>query len=621
MSSFNGKDLKLISPEMAFQDPDLVKNNKDQIMPVGKYIDLLYSKIEDSLKQREDLKDRVPENVNDFLSRSEEITKMFEDFSLVEYTKLKTMFIKSLDQIKAAYDNILEEYKQRIETAKTNFLANTEFIKKEVYSRYHIISDFDDLTKSSLISRAESSEDPCQYLQSLESQLDPALLDRTRLDAYSALLLNRLYRNLEEPPSFSPSRELQGQFEAIDQGVKLALGDIKKRIDETELKNVKINLLQERAVGQGLAGLVSRDGFSASQEINKEKKMGFKLVDKVLTDDALTCIHSIDDSLLCGGSHGGKLSLFSLDDKELLSSLNLNTSTITSLASLKTPSGKLYLLAGSDDTSGEISVVEAFNFGKKRQLVGGHSGGVCALATLKDGRSIISGGQDGCLCLWDFKEVGTSEGLVRKLPAHRVSVSAIRVCEEAGKVFTASRDGQILEWKMVFKKSAGGQHLDSLELVIKLERPYPVANIIIRQALAGDQIISVCVGGTTVEVIDMKNQTVTRRFESNDPTENFVIIEDLHRDGESDFAIMNTNMPGDARDPLLDRVPNSLNPNSLTSPLSSPLLNLQSLGDVFLGEGAPKVQLIQKNKKALLLAKISNPGQNRNCINLYDIVS
>jgi len=610
-----GSRPRLLCPECVFKEPELLHGAKDRVITIEEYLDRVGREIEAAKSSRDYLKENVPEQINEFFSSEERINSMYEQFVDVEFTKLKNIILMTVDKIREVSDAMIAAYKKRFDDGLSQFKKNSNYFRDEAYAKYHIISDLKDLDTARFIRKVEEANNPSDYIYSITTMNRPELQDKDNVDAYCLLLLNKFMRAIEEPPSFEIDKNLEAKINAFSTGAEAAIRDIANYIDQFCIKNIEVGDLQSSASISPLRKTVSADGYSAFMDFDMDKKLSLRLANKILsaTRAPLTCIANVDNDIIVAGDRDGRVAAYNIQDGEFLGILETLKERVSCLNTAKDRTLGTMVFSASTELGGPIVVSGLKPLKRIGELKGGHSGSVTAMCSYSEGRSLFSGGSDGVICVWDL--LNQNEPLMARVPAHRVQISCIKYDPFSQTILTGSKDGHICQWRIILHEDANGKFAKGLEPVKRIERPYPIANIILRQATGGSQLISVCQGGTSLEIIDLTNMIVEDRLESSNPTESFIVIEHLLRDGRKDFSILNTNLPGELNQDFdLPEVVNQADSGLLRHILTS---IQQASGD----PGNPKVQLVQHNKKSIRLAKITSPNTGATCINFYDIVT
>jgi WD40 repeat protein len=79
-----------------------------------------------------------------------------------------------------------------------------------------------------------------------------------------------------------------------------------------------------------------------------------------------------------------------------------------------------------------------------RQTLPGHSGGVEAVAVSADGTTVVSGGRDDVLRVWDL----TGATAPRELPGHSGGVSSVAVSADGTTAVSAGHDDVVRVWDL-----------------------------------------------------------------------------------------------------------------------------------------------------------------------------
>ena len=74
----------------------------------------------------------------------------------------------------------------------------------------------------------------------------------------------------------------------------------------------------------------------------------------------------------------------------------------------------------------------------------GHSDGVKSVLICPDGQTLISGGEDGTIKLWQLQ---TGE-LIRTLTGHTYGVKSLAICPDGQTLVSGGGDGTIKLWKL-----------------------------------------------------------------------------------------------------------------------------------------------------------------------------
>ncbi len=495
-SSEDGASIRLLCVDCLFEDPDFVKANTARIATIEDYLDSLSARIEDSKRDREVLRTGLSEELSEFIQKKEEIDTSFEGLLTSEYGKVKDLFIAQLEKIREQFETVLASYKKAFDLALSTFQRNSGFVKDEIYNKFFLIDEVDKLDKSKLLEALEEAADPEQFLKLTEMKTQKKRLDLGNTQAYCALLVNKLTESLENPPTFLENSLLEKRLNNLSIGVTQCLKDICSFIDDNCVKNLEVNPIDSDLNFDRYSRRVSRDGFSALVQYDPNKQVSFRLANKILcsSGSVLSCIAAIEDRYLAAGSKDGKIAVYRLEDGEFLGLLEGHPSAVTTMVGFVDPGQNPLICSAANEADGSILLSNAKSLKTVKELRGGHTGGVCSLSTTADGRTVISGGQDGVLCIWDL--ASASDCLAVRQVAHRIGITCVRLDESADRLVSGSRDGYIADWRIEWTRDGRGKTIKGLQLQNKIERTYSIANIILRQALRGSQLVAVSQGGT-----------------------------------------------------------------------------------------------------------------------------
>ena len=107
-------------------------------------------------------------------------------------------------------------------------------------------------------------------------------------------------------------------------------------------------------------------------------------------------------------------------------------------------------LVAFGDFDGCISVfgIKNESLVNKVFLKNAHKGSVASMAFSKDGKSIVSGGEDMFIRLWDMASLKMKWGKDPKDPHHAAKVSSILIDNLEGKIFSSSEDNTLRIWNI-----------------------------------------------------------------------------------------------------------------------------------------------------------------------------
>ncbi len=145
-------------------------------------------------------------------------------------------------------------------------------------------------------------------------------------------------------------------------------------------------------------------------------------------------INSYFDSSLATGSWDGTVSIWSMPDGDLLTTLPAHRHPLTSLAA--TPDGSV-LVSGCGAES--AAILWSMPEGTPIRRLDGHKKGIAALSISPDGRLLAAGGYDGSTRLWRLRD----GALMDVLRGHDRAVKCTRFSPNGRIVATGGEDGKI----------------------------------------------------------------------------------------------------------------------------------------------------------------------------------
>ncbi len=188
---------------------------------------------------------------------------------------------------------------------------------------------------------------------------------------------------------------------------------------------------------------------------SKESVKSLKFTESIIFD-----IKANGDEIYvaCGD---GKLIVLDIQTYELISSLNVSSQSLRSIT--VNPEGNNLLVGASDN---QIYNIEEKNI----KPIQGHSNSVFKVVFSNDGQSMISGGRDAQLKIWDTHN---NFHLIESIPAHMFTVNDISFTSDNLFFASGSKDKTIKIWDFnkrklvkVIDHSRHGGHLSSVNKLI-----------------------------------------------------------------------------------------------------------------------------------------------------------
>jgi len=135
------------------------------------------------------------------------------------------------------------------------------------------------------------------------------------------------------------------------------------------------------------------DRMMTTYDLKQERRAFYRMADAPLL--CLTQKKTGDNEVIVGDVNG-IASLWDCDYPDCRGSIQASPERVTALAI--SPSGKYVAVGGSD---GAVTIFPSFEDHVLSEGVA-HSGVVASLCWAPDERQLVSGGMDGCLCVWNF---------------------------------------------------------------------------------------------------------------------------------------------------------------------------------------------------------------------------
>ncbi len=141
-------------------------------------------------------------------------------------------------------------------------------------------------------------------------------------------------------------------------------------------------------------------------------------------------------NVVVAGDAMGNLSVWNSLDLSLLLFLPLNCGKIRKINVKK--DGKLLVVHGQDE---KIRIFETTNFNEIITLSGHENGANCSLFYGDEEETLLSGGKDGLLKIWDWQ----AEKLLKTIPAHNFAIYDLCLANRE-TIISASRDKSLKIW-------------------------------------------------------------------------------------------------------------------------------------------------------------------------------
>jgi WD40 repeat protein len=177
-------------------------------------------------------------------------------------------------------------------------------------------------------------------------------------------------------------------------------------------------------------------------------------------DKGIFYLHpSQDHNLVYAASADGSMSVWNAADWSLLWHLPLTHAKVRRIAS--SPDGENIAVALGD---GRCALIETKSH-KLTNIIEAHEGGCNSLAFI-DEHTLLTGGKDAHLKLWDLRAGGL---LIKSIPAHNYAIYDIIVHPKHLWIATASRDKTVKVWKpdlsstpIRLDRAKSGGHINSV---------------------------------------------------------------------------------------------------------------------------------------------------------------
>ena len=178
-------------------------------------------------------------------------------------------------------------------------------------------------------------------------------------------------------------------------------------------------------------------------------------------DKGFSCMTAIGLEFIVAGCQNGSLSVYRTEDCKLQGQIAAHSSRVSALCSMRDKMGNNLVCSGSEDLDSGIVITNVTTNKKVTEYKHGHSGGVTSLLGLPNNRTLVSGGHDGVICLWDIHRPEAS--FLQREIGHRIAVSCLRYYEKEDILISGGRDSKICLWKLLKQQDKFG------EFVIRIE--------------------------------------------------------------------------------------------------------------------------------------------------------
>lgn len=171
------------------------------------------------------------------------------------------------------------------------------------------------------------------------------------------------------------------------------------------------------------------------------------------TSSSMTAIaFSADSKLLASSAADGTVHVWTIEDRSVKPLVVLRGPTTATYALAIAPDGKSVIAGGYDMFLRLWDLTAKESKEKEKVAITAHAQPITSLAYSPDGRTVASGGQDGVLKLWDMKDNSPRERFGVK--EHTAAVSALAFSPDGKSLASGGNDATIRIWNVGQTKPA-----------------------------------------------------------------------------------------------------------------------------------------------------------------------
>jgi hypothetical protein len=221
----------------------------------------------------------------------------------------------------------------------------------------------------------------------------------------------------------------------------------------------------------------------------------------------ISCVNVIEEDLVATGHSDNDINIWNLSRDVHVTSLKGHSSAVSALTSIKSffPEITLkpgvsvgtsllksrnqkqqnFLVSGCEGEEGSLILWDMQSFTKLKAF-SGHSGSVTSLVSLRDGHTIISGGLDGVLKVWDISEE-KPVAEIREDSSH--GIHYIHIFNDFSQVGAAGKSGDISLYRIsyAYNKRYDRTVFESLKKIRVIKTPQPI--FVMNESMMRDNLI------------------------------------------------------------------------------------------------------------------------------------
>ena len=394
---------RLFCIQCIIEDHNVLKNMKDDLVPLHEYISLLSDQLEKNEAENDKRIQSMNETIKDFIDEHVNIEETYQglietekadiDIGIDDFTqKIKDVVLEGRDKLKQFFDSQSEIFKQNSEMM-LNLINDTYYLK-------------DYPTRSLIFTEVTSCKDTKELEEHLKRYLKVLNPNNPRETlAIFDIIHTNISENLKEPIKFEFDDYTKQKQEEIVNYVKEQMEDILRHNIETfknkQLKKLNISDFED------FHKSLSDDCLSGFISFQSEK--GYKLKHSLDITSAngreFTCVANIQNKFLIYGCKDGCLELYRSSDGKFIKTLQRHqdyVSFVTHFTICK-PNNENEMFIVSTGANDRNIYFWDLATGERMFTLEQHQSMVTSIVDTGDGKHLLSASNDGSIIVWNIE--------------------------------------------------------------------------------------------------------------------------------------------------------------------------------------------------------------------------